>query len=79
MAVQQISATVDGEVYQQFEALRLQAGQKRSEAVEQAIRMWIKSVNDALIAEGCKASLEEDIAIAKASKKKATKALARTL
>lgn len=79
MPVQQISATVDERIYRQFETLRLQAGQKRSEAVEQAIKMWVKSVNDARIAAGCKASREEDLAIAKASKKKTLKALARTL
>jgi metal-responsive CopG/Arc/MetJ family transcriptional regulator len=79
MPVQQISATVDGGVYQQFEELRVQAGfSKRSEALEEAIKLWIKAKSDALIAEGCRASREDDLAMAKASKKKTLKALSRS-
>ncbi len=79
MPAKQISVTVSQTVYEEFEALRVQAGQKRSEAVEQAIKLWIKSWNDALIAEGCRASKEEDLALAKAGKTTALKALSRTL
>ncbi len=75
----QISATVNENLYKEFEALRTETGQKRSEAVAQAIKMWIKQQNDALIAEGCRASKKEDTALAKASRRKTLKALAGNL
>lgn len=79
MPAQQISATVDRNVYQEFEALRAQSGLKRSEAIEEAIKTWLKHCTDALIAEGCKVSKAEDLALVRASKRKALKALARNL
>jgi metal-responsive CopG/Arc/MetJ family transcriptional regulator len=79
MSAQQISVTVDRDVYEQFERLRTQARQKRSEAVEAAIKMWVKRMCDDLIAQGCQASRGEDLMIARASKKKTLRALARML
>ena len=47
MPAQQISVTLDSVLYKEFEELRLQAGHgKRSGAVEEAIKLWIKHVND---------------------------------
>lgn len=79
MAAQRISVTVDQDMYEQFEALRMETGQKRSEAVQEAIRMWLKNLNDVLIAEGCRASREEDLSLAHASERMALKALSREL
>ncbi len=80
MPARQISATVDGKLYKEFEELRLQTGhKKRSEAVEEAIRLWIKAQSDALIAEGCRASREDDLAMARASKQKTLRALSKDL
>ena len=80
MPAQQISVTLDSALYKEFEELRLQAGHgKRSGAVEEAIKLWIKHVNDALMAEGCRASNEDDLAMAKASRRKTIKALSRNL
>jgi len=79
MAAERISVTIDQEMYRHFEALRAETGQNKSHAVQEAIRMWVKNLNDALIAEGCRASREEDLAIAQASKRTALKALSREL
>ena len=80
MPAQQISVTLDDTLYKEFEELRLQVGhRKRSGAVEEAIKLWIKHVNDTLIAEGCRTSKEDDLAMAKASRQKTIKALSRNL
>jgi metal-responsive CopG/Arc/MetJ family transcriptional regulator len=79
MAAERMSVTVNREIYEQFEALRMEMGQGRSEAVEQAIRLWVKHLNEMLMAEGCSASKEEDLALAKACKKTALKAISRNL
>ena len=79
MATKQLSATVNAEVYEQFEATRKHHGLNRSQAIEGAIRLYLKACDDALIAEGCRRSSAEDLAIVKATRKKSLKALAHTL
>lgn len=77
MAVKQLSATVHVDVYEQFEQVRRQQGEKRSQAVEEAIKLWLKARDYALIAEACQVERQGNLALAKASKKKATKVLAK--
>lgn len=77
MAVKQLSATVHADVYEQFEQIRRQEGEKRSQAIEEAIKLWLKARDSALIAEACRIERKENIALAKASKKKARKVLAK--
>ena len=79
MATKQFSATVNEEVYKHFEQARLQVGTNRSQAVESALKLWLKAWTDDQIAEGCRASREEDLAMAKASKRKILKALSKNL
>jgi len=79
MATKQLSATVSTDVYEQFEVVRKSLGEKRSRAVEDAIRLYLKTHDDALIAEGCRQSAKDDLDLAAATREKSLKALARTL
>lgn len=79
MATKQLSATVNAQVYEQFEEVRKHHGLNRSQAVEGAIRLYLKACDDVLMAEGCRRSSQEDLAIVKATRKKSLKALAHTL
>ena len=79
MPAHQISATVREVDYIEFEAHRRESGQKRSEAISEAIRVWNRMQDDYLIAEGCRESRKEDEAIASASKSMALKAMSQNL
>lgn len=80
MPAHQISATVkDEDTYLEFEAHRLESGQKRSEAISEAMKIWNRMRVDHLIAEGCRESRNEDEALARASKSMALKALSQNL
>lgn len=71
MATARVSVTVDRSVYEQFESARARMGANRSAAVEEAIKLWLKQLDEALISEGCIREREEDLALARASKQKA--------
>ena len=77
MPVKQISATVHEEVYGQFEQVYRKEGLKKSHALEEAIKLWLKAKDDALMAEGCRLEREEDRAFAKMSMKNAAQTLPR--
>ncbi|MBI1729066.1 hypothetical protein HYR53_00400 [Candidatus Acetothermia bacterium] len=79
MATGHLSATVNIEILNQFDKAIALQGIKRSHAVEEAMRLYLKACDEALIAEGCRASQIEDLAFAKAGKSKALKAISRNL
>jgi hypothetical protein len=70
-----LSVTVDEDVFGQFEHACRQEGLKKSHAVEEAIRLWLKAHNDALMAEGCRQQHGDSVAWAKISKKRAARLL----
>jgi metal-responsive CopG/Arc/MetJ family transcriptional regulator len=79
MATKHLSATVNVDILNQFDQAITLQGIKRSHAVEEAIKLYLKACDEALIAEGCRASNFEDLAFAKAGKSKALKAISRNL
>jgi len=78
VATTQFSATVDEVVYGKFEEARKQSGENRSQAVEDALKLWLKARTNALIAEGCQVEREENLALARASKRKSYQVLAKS-
>ena len=75
MPVKALSVTVDEDIFGQFERIYRQCGMKKSHAVEEAIKLWLKAHNDALMAEGCRQQRDDSLAWAKISKKRAEKFL----
>lgn len=75
MATKQVSATVNEDIYEQFEAFRQTLGINRSQAVEEAIERQLKYWIDSQVAEGCRRERDEDAARALASKAKAAQIL----
>lgn len=71
MATKQVSATVNENIYEQFEAVRRTLGLNRSQAVEKAIKRQLKHWIDVQVAEGCRRERDENAALAHASKAKA--------
>ncbi|MBI1743558.1 hypothetical protein HYR54_10905 [Candidatus Acetothermia bacterium] len=75
MSSKALSVTVNGDIFGQFEQAYRQEGMKKSHAVEEAIKLWLKAHNDALMAEGCRKQRGDGLAWAKVSKKRAAKFL----
>jgi len=75
----QFSATVSERVFRELERLCKRSNKKRSHLIEEALVMYLKAHDDALIAQGCRQAANEDAALAKASRKTSQKALAKEL
>ena len=79
IAAKQISATVDEKLFDQFERMRRESGLNRSNAVQEAMKLYLKAYVAEKIGEGCRAEAKEGLAVAKAAKRASLKALARNI
>lgn len=67
MSTKKLSISLPSDIFAELEREKESNGKNRSEIIEDALRLWLKERDRALMAEGCRLEAEEDLISAKAS------------